>query len=72
MLLLLLLLSVVLRGRGEGEGEGEVGGHVAEVGARAHEAVDDVDGDREDDGGVVLRRDAVQGLEIPQLKKYQF
>ena len=73
-MLLLLLLSVVLRGggRGEGEGEGEVGGHVAEVGARAHEAVDDVDGDREDDGGVVLRRDAVQGLEIPQLKKYQF
>ena len=71
-MLLLLLLSVVLRGRGEVEGEGEVGGHVAEVGARAHEAVDDVDGDREDDGGVVLRRDAVQGLEIPQLKKYQF
>ena len=71
-MLLLLLLSVVLRGRGEGEGEGEVGGHVAEAGARAHEAVDDVDGDREDDGRVVLGGDAVQGLEIPQLKKYQF
>ena len=71
-MLLLLLLSVVLRGRGEGEGEGEVGGHVAEAGSRAHEAVDDVDGDREDDGGVVLRGDAVQGLEVTQLKKYQF
>ena len=63
---------MVLWGRGEGQGEGEVGGHVAEAGARAHEAVDDVDGDREDDGGVVLGGDAVQGLEIPQLKKYQF
>ena len=70
--MLLLLLSVVLRGRGEGEGEGEVGGHVVEAGACAHEAVDDVDGDREDDGRVVLGGDAVQGLEIPQLKKYQF
>ena len=69
---MLLLLSVVLRGRGEGEGEGEVGGHVVEAGACAHEAVDDVDGDREDDGRVVLGGDAVQGLEIPQLKKYQF
>ena len=70
--MLLLLLSVVLWGRGEGQGEGEVGGHVAEAGARAHEAVDDVDGDREDDGRVVLGGDAVQGLEISQLKKYQF
>ena len=72
--MLLLLLSVELwgRGRGEGQGEGEVGGHVVEAGACAHEAVDDVDGDREDDGRVVLRGDAVQGLEIPQLKKYQF
>ena len=70
--MLLLLLSVVVRGRGEGQGEGEVGGHVVEAGARAHEAVDDVDGDREDDGRVVLGGDAVQGLEIPQLKKYQF
>ena len=34
-----------------------------------HELRHDVDGDREDDGGVVLRGDAVQGLEIPQLKK---
>ena len=33
-----------------------------------HEVGHDVDGDREDDGGVVLGRDAVQGLEIPQLK----
>ena len=37
-----------------------------------HELGQRVDGDREDDGGVVLRGDAVQGLEIPQLKKYQF
>ena len=34
-----------------------------------HEVGHDVDGDREDDGGVVLGRDAVQGLEIPQLKE---
>ena len=33
-----------------------------------HEAVDDVDGNREDDGGVVLGRDTVQCLKIPQLK----
>ena len=32
-----------------------------------HELRHDVDGDREDDGGVVLRGDAVQGLEISQL-----
>ena len=42
------------------------------VAAGPHDAGQNVDGDREDDGGVVLRRDAVQGLEIPQLKKYQF
>ena len=34
-----------------------------------HELGQRVDGDREDDGGVVLGRDAVQGLEIPQLKE---
>ena len=34
-----------------------------------HKVGDDVDGDREDDGGVVLGGDTVQGLEIPQLKK---
>ena len=34
-----------------------------------HEVGDDVDGDREDDGGVVLGRDAVQCLQIPELKK---
>ena len=34
-----------------------------------HELGQRVDGDREDDGGVVLRGDAVQGLEIPQLKE---
>ena len=33
-----------------------------------HEVGDYVDGDREDDGAVVLRRDAVQSLQIPQLK----
>ena len=34
-----------------------------------HEVGDDVDGDWEDDGGVVLGRDAVQGLQIPELKQ---
>ena len=34
-----------------------------------HEVGDDVDGDREDDGGVVLGRDAVQGLQIPELQQ---
>ena len=28
----------------------------------------DVDGDGEDDGAVVLGRDAVQGLQVPQLE----
>ena len=37
-----------------------------------HEFGQRVDGDREDDGGVVLGGDAVQGLEVTQLKKYQF
>ena len=32
-----------------------------------HEVGDDVDGDGEDDGGVVLGRDAVQRLQVPQL-----
>ena len=32
------------------------------VDAHTHEAVDDVNRDWEDDGGVVLCRDAVQGL----------
>ena len=32
-----------------------------------HEVGHDVDGDGEDDGAVVLGRDAVQGLEVPQL-----
>ena len=34
-----------------------------------HEVGDDVDRDREDDGGVVLGRDAIQGLQIPELEK---
>ena len=34
-----------------------------------HEVGEQVDGDREHDGGVVLRRDAVQGLQVPQLKQ---
>lgn len=34
-------------------------------GVQGHQLRDDVDGDREHDGAVVLRRDAVQGLEIP-------
>ena len=33
-----------------------------------HGGVDDVHRHREDDGGVVLSRDAVQGLEISQLQ----
>ena len=38
------------------------------VDAHTHEAVDDVNGHGEDDGRVVLCRDAVQCLKIPQLK----
>ena len=34
-----------------------------------HEVGEQVDGDGEHDGGVVLRRDAVQGLQVPQLKQ---
>ena len=33
----------------------------------AHQLGDDVDGDGEDDGAVVLGGDAVQGLQVPQL-----
>ena len=38
--------------------------------SRTHEVGHDVDGDREDDCAVVLRCDAVQRLQVPQLKKY--
>ena len=34
-----------------------------------HEVGDNVDRDREDDGGVVLGRDAIQGLQIPELEQ---
>ena len=34
----------------------------------AHQLGDDVDGHGEDDGAVVLRRDAVQGLQVSQLR----
>ena len=33
-----------------------------------HEVRHDVDGDWEDDGAVVLRRDAVQGLQVTKLR----
>ena len=33
------------------------------------EVGDDVDGDGEDDGAVLLRRDVVQGLQGPQLEQ---
>ena len=39
----------------------------AGVGA-SHESVENVHWDGEDDGAVVLSRDAVQSLEIPQLE----
>ena len=34
-----------------------------------HEGIEDIHGDREDDGAVVLRRDAVEGLQVSQLDK---
>ena len=34
-----------------------------------HKVGDDVDGDREDDGGVMLGRNAVKGLQIPELQQ---
>ena len=34
-----------------------------------HEVGDNVDGDREDDGGVVLGRNTVKGLQIPELQQ---
>ena len=37
--------------------------------SRAHEAVDDVDGNRKYHGGIILGRDAVQSLEVAQLEK---
>ena len=50
-------------GRLEGE-EGEWEGLLVKV----HEAAHDVDGHREDDGGVVLCGDAVEGLEVTELQ----
>ncbi len=38
-------------------------------GGGLHEVVHEVHGHGEDDGGVVLRRDAVQRLEVPQLQE---
>ena len=35
----------------------------------SHQLGDDVDGDREDDRAVVLRRDAVQRLQVAQLRR---
>ena len=37
--------------------------------ASGHEVVDEVDGQREDDGGVLLSADARQGLQIAKLQK---
>ena len=34
-----------------------------------HVRGDDVHGDGEDDGAVLLRRDVVQGLQVPQLEQ---
>ena len=39
-------------------------------GGWSHQLGDDVDGHGEDDCAVVLGRDAVQRLQIPQLEKY--
>lgn len=47
----------------------EADSHVVIVVVDPHEAVDDVNGHRENDGGVVLRRDAVKSLQVPQLNK---
>lgn len=38
----------------------------------AHEVVHDVHGHREDDGGVVLGRDAVQRLKVAELQREAF
>ena len=54
------------RARGQ---EGREGGGGARAGRHvAHRRVDDVHRHREYHRRVVLRRDAVQGLQIPQLK----
>ena len=54
-----VLLLLLLRERVMGE---------TIVVAHSHEAVDDVDGHREYYCGVVLRRDAVESLEISELE----
>ena len=41
--------------------------HAVDV-TNTHEAVDDVNGDWEDDGRVILSRDTVQCLKISELK----
>ena len=39
------------------------------VAAGAHDAGQNVDGDREDDGAVLLGGDAVEGLQVAQLQR---
>ena len=47
---------------------GKVGRHHGVIEAVVHGGVDNVHGDREYDSRIVLRRDAVQCLQISQLK----
>ena len=64
MLLLLLLLLLLLHALGVGSGQVRFG-----LARSGHEVGDEVDGQREDDGGVLLSADARQGLQIAKLQQ---
>ena len=64
MLMLLLLLLLLLHALGVGSGQVRFG-----LARSGHEVGDEVDGQREDDGGVLLSADARQGLQIAKLQQ---
>ena len=64
LMLLLLLLLLLLHALGVGSGQVRFG-----LARSGHEVGDEVDGQREDDGGVLLSADARQGLQIAKLQQ---
>ena len=64
LMLMLLLLLLLLHALGVGSGQVRFG-----LARSGHEVGDEVDGQREDDGGVLLSADARQGLQIAKLQQ---
>ena len=64
LMLMLLLLLLLLHALGVGSGQVRFG-----LARSGHEVGDEVDGQRGDDGGVLLSADARQGLQIAKLQQ---